>query len=224
LTFPIWHAIRDRPVTFFYMVHLMVIDNQGESFSLEDLRDGDRGEFSRLVEAYSPFVYRLGMKILNNSQDAEDILQETFIKAYRHLKDFDGRSKLSTWLYRIATNEALMLLRKKHLDTVSVEGPEDGGNENQKPIRIVDWCCLPEEELMSAESMSMLNMAVEKLSPNLRLVFVLRDIEGLSTRETSQVLDLSETAVKTRLSRARFQLREDLSAYFGDRLEEQIHE
>jgi RNA polymerase sigma-70 factor, ECF subfamily len=202
----------------------MVVDNQSESFSLDALRDGDRREFSRFVEAYSPFVYRLGMKILNNSQDAEDILQETFTKAYRHIKDFDGRSKLSTWLYRVATNEALMLLRKKHLDTVSVEGPEDGGNENQKPIRIVDWCCLPEEELMSVESMNMLNKAVEKLSSNLRLVFVLRDIEGLSTRETSQVLDLSETAVKTRLSRARFQLREDLSAYFGDRLEEQIHE
>jgi RNA polymerase sigma-70 factor, ECF subfamily len=224
LTFQTWHAIRDRPVTFTFKVHLMVVDNQSETFSLDALRDGDRREFSRFVEAFSPFVYRLGMKILNNSQDAEDILQETFIKAYRHLKDFDGRSKLSTWLYRIATNEALMLLRKKHPDTVSIEGPQDDDNENQKPIRIVDWCCLPEEELMSAESMSVLDQAVERLSTNLRLVFVLRDIEGLSTRETAQVLDLSEAAVKTRLSRARFQLREDLSAYFSDRLEEQIYD
>ncbi|MBE0408382.1 MAG: sigma-70 family RNA polymerase sigma factor [Anaerolineales bacterium] len=201
----------------------MVKHKQNDSFSLESLRNGDRGEFSRMVESFSPFIYRLGMKILNNQQDAEDILQETFIKAFRHIKDFDGRSKLSTWLYRIATNEALMLLRKKYPDTISVNGSDDDVEENQKPINLVDWCCLPEEELMSAESMNVLNRSVGRLSTNLRLVFILRDIEGLSTRETAQVLDLSEAAVKTRLSRARFQLREDLSAYFSDRLEEQLY-
>lgn len=202
----------------------MVKDSQSDSFSLKALRNGDRGEFSRLVETYSPFIYRLGMKILDNEQDAEDVLQETFIKAYRNLKNFDGRSKISTWLYRIATNEALMLLRKKHPETISVEGTQDDTKGNAKPIHVVDWCCLPEEELVSGESMDMLKTAVERLTTNLRLVFVLRDIEGLSTRETAEVLDLSEAAVKTRLSRARLQLREHLSAYYADRLEEHYYE
>lgn len=195
-----------------------------DGFSLEALRNGDREQFSRLVEAYSPLIYRLGVKILTNPQDAEDVLQETFIKAYRSLKNFDGRSKLSTWLYRIATNEALMLLRKKRPETVAIEDTQDDPDGNRKPIHIVDWCCLPEEELVSGESLKMLKKAAENLTASLRLVFVLRDIEGMSTRETAEVLDISEAAVKTRLSRARLQLREDLSAYYADRLEEQNYE
>jgi len=202
----------------------MVNDRHNDNLSLNALRNGDRAEFSKLVEVYSPFIYRLGMKILDNPQDAEDILQETFIKTYRYLKDFDGRSKLSTWLYRIATNEALMLLRKKRPETISVDEAHDNLDENRKPIHIVDWCCLPEKELMSGENMEMLNRAVDKLSTNLRLVFLLRDIEGLSTRETAEVLEISESAVKTRLSRARLYLREELSAYYADRLEEYKYE
>jgi RNA polymerase sigma-70 factor (ECF subfamily) len=93
------------------------------SFSLEALRKGDRAEFARLVEAYSPLIYRLGVKMLGDEQDAEDMLQETFIKAYRHLATFDGRSSPSTWLYRIAANEALMVLRRKRPETVSFDEP-----------------------------------------------------------------------------------------------------
>ena len=84
----------------------MIRDTDQNSFSLEAIRNGDRVEFARLVEMYSPMIYHLGLKMLNNPQDAEDILQETFIKAYRHIGNFDGRSRVSTWLYRIATNEA----------------------------------------------------------------------------------------------------------------------
>ncbi len=87
---------------------------EAEGFSLEALQAGDPEEFSRLVDAYSSKIYRLAIKMLNQQQDAEDVLQETFLKAYRGLKSFDGRSKLSTWLFRIATNEALMILRRKH--------------------------------------------------------------------------------------------------------------
>jgi RNA polymerase sigma-70 factor, ECF subfamily len=193
-------------------------DTPPEPFSLEALRQGDRGEFARLVETYSPMMYRLGVKMLDNPQDVEDMLQETFLKAYRHLRDFDGRSSLSTWLYRIATNEALMALRRKRPDMISFDEPLAGEAEPQEPMQIVDWCCMPEEELMSAEGRAYLDKAIESLPASLRVVFLLRDIEGLSTRETAEVLNLSEMAVKTRLSRARLQLRESLSTYYGERL------
>jgi RNA polymerase sigma-70 factor (ECF subfamily) len=189
-----------------------------EDFSLEALRAGDRAEFARLVEAYYEMIYRLAIKMLNNPQDAEDILQETFIKAYRNLKYFDGRSNLSTWLYRIATNEALMFLRKRKPDSVSIDETIDTGEGEHRPVHIVDWGNLPEEELMSEEAQVYLDQAVDNLPPSLRVVFVLRDIQGLSTRETGQVLDLSEVAVKTRLSRARLRLREELSTYYGERV------
>ena len=197
----------------------MINGKDQQTFSLEALRDGDRVEFARLVEEYSPMIYLLGLKMLNNPQDAEDILQETFIKAYKHIDKFDGRSSVSTWLYRIAINEALMSLRKKRPDTVSFDVPSIFETEPQEPLQIVDWCCLPEEEFLSAESRIRLDEAAERLPDSLRVVFVLRDIEGLSTRETAEVLDISEMAVKTRLSRARLRLREDLSTYFGKLVE-----
>ena len=190
-------------------------DGHSEPFSLTALRGGDRVEFARLVETYSPLIYRLGLKMLGTPQDAEDMLQETFIKAYRHLDSFDGRASLSTWLYRIATNEALMVLRRKRPDTISVEQPDEDDNEQQAPLQIADWCCIPEEELLSTEGRAHLDQAVANLPTNLRVVFLLRDLDGLSTRETAGVLNLSEEAVKTRLSRARLQLREKLSSYFG---------
>jgi RNA polymerase sigma-70 factor (ECF subfamily) len=193
----------------------MINDKDQAADSLNALREGDRAEFARLVEQYSPMIYRLGLKMLNNPQDAEDILQETFIKAYKHINKFDGRSSVSTWLYRIATNEALMSLRKKRPDTVSFDVPSIYESEPQEPLQIIDWCCMPEEEYLTAESRLRLDQAAERLPESLRIVFVLRDIEGLSTRETAEVLNISETAVKTRLSRARLRLREDLSVYYG---------
>jgi RNA polymerase sigma-70 factor (ECF subfamily) len=195
-------------------------ERAADPFSLEALRGGDRAEFARVVEAYSPMIYRLGLKMLGNQQDAEDMLQETFIKAYRHVEDFDGRSSLSTWIYRIATNEALMALRRKRPDILSFDAPPAGDTEPQESLQIVDWCCLPEEEMMSSEGRAYLDQAVESLPHGLKVVFLLRDIEGLSTRETAEVLNLSEMAVKTRLSRARLRLREDLSNYYRERLSE----
>jgi RNA polymerase sigma-70 factor, ECF subfamily len=189
-----------------------------EDFSLQDLKAGDRAEFARLVEAYSNHIYRLGLKMLNNPQDAEDILQETFIKAFKHIKGFDGRSRISTWLYRIATNEALMLLRRRRPDTVSIHENVDAQEGESEPVQIVDWCCLPESELLSSEGRSKLDQAVDNLPHNLRVVFLLRDIEGLSTKETADVLNMTETAVKTRLSRARLRLREELSSYYKESL------
>lgn len=196
------------------------LETQDTSLSLDAIKAGDRAEFARMVDLYSNQIYRMALKMLNDPQDAEDVLQETFIKALRSISNFEGRASLSTWLYRIAVNEALMILRKRRQDTVSIdEQPEDEEGERE-PIQIVDWCCLPEHELMGGESRKFLDQSVQRLSPALRSVFVLRDVEGLSVRDTAEALGISEAAVKTRLLRARLRLREDLSAYFGDRMAE----
>jgi RNA polymerase sigma-70 factor (ECF subfamily) len=187
-----------------------------EDFSIEALQQGDKHEFARLVETYSGLVFRLAYKMMENEQDAEDILQETFLKAYRGIQSFDGRSKISSWLYRIAVNESLMILRKKRQPVFSIDEASDPSDESTEPQQIADWCCLPEEELMSDEARTHLDHAVEELPPSLKIVFILRDLEGLSTAETGEVLNLSETAVKTRLSRARLRLREKLTGYFKE--------
>ncbi|MEA2007587.1 MAG: sigma-70 family RNA polymerase sigma factor [Chloroflexota bacterium] len=190
-----------------------------ENFSIDKLRNGDRAEFARVVDAYSKMIYRLGLKMLHNPQDAEDILQETFIKAYKNFKDFKGNSKVSTWLYSIASNEALMLLRKrKKLKFSLATTLSNSENENQEISSSIDWCCLPEKELMSAEAVDYLDQAVDQLSEANRAVFLLRDVEDLSTFETAEVLGISESAVKTRLSRGRLHLRELLSEYYGQKL------
>jgi RNA polymerase sigma-70 factor (ECF subfamily) len=199
----------------------MVEIDAGTGISLEALQAGDRVEFARLVDAYSTQIYRLALKMLADEQDAEDVLQNTFMKALQSIKKFEGRSSLSTWLYRIAVNEALMALRR-HKPTVSVAMDyEDDENEIQHPTQFTDWCCLPEKDLLSAEAKKHLDKAIQRLPEKLRVVFLLRDVEGLSIRETSEALDLTETAIKTRLLRARLNLREQLSSYYGERLQEE---
>ncbi|MFZ5821122.1 MAG: RNA polymerase sigma factor [Chloroflexota bacterium] len=199
----------------------MTETNASQELSLQALQAGDRAEFARLVDLYSTQIYRLALKMLGDSQDAEDVLQTTFLKALQSIGSFEGRSSLSTWLYRIAVNEALMLLRR-HKPTVPVamdyESDED---EFEHPAQLTDWCCLPEGELLSAESKQRLDLAVRRLPEKLRVVFLLRDVEGLSIKETGEALGLTETAVKTRLLRARLNLREQLSAYYGERLKEE---
>ena len=194
---------------------------QSDELSLEALRSGDRAEFARLVDQFSGPIYRLGLKITDHTQDAEDVLQETFLKAYRALSGFEGRSSLATWLYRIAVNEALMLVRRRQPDSVSLEADVEGEDGQQEPMQIVDFCCLPESELLTAEARQFLDNAIQNLPDSLKVVFLLRDIEGLSIRDTMEALDLSETAVKTRLLRARLNLREQLSSYYGERLKEE---
>jgi len=188
--------------------------------SLDALKSGDRDEFARLVDAYSGPIYRLAMKMLGDGQDAEDVLQNTFLNAFKHIRSFEGRSTLATWLYRIAANEALMMIRKQRPETTLTDTSlEDDEGEDYSPVQFVDWCCLPEDELLSSEARSRLDRAIQRLPERLRIVFILRDLEGLSIEETSQALDLSQTAVKTRLLRARLKLREQLSSYYGERLQ-----
>jgi len=194
-----------------------------QTISLELLKAGDRTEFARLVEKTSNHIYHLAIKILRDPQDAEDVLQETYIKALRALPEFEGRSSLSTWLYRIAVNEALMLIRKRRVNLVPVEEDPDE-DEPAAGMVITDWCCLPESELLSAESRKRMDIAVDALPETLKVVFTLRDIEGLSIRETAEILGLTETAVKTRLLRARLRLRNELSSYFYEQMTEKPSE
>jgi RNA polymerase sigma-70 factor (ECF subfamily) len=183
--------------------------------SLEALIAGDRAEFARMVDLYSNPIYRLGLRMLGNPQDAEDILQNTFLNALTHLPTFEGRSSLSTWLYRIAANEALMQLRRKKPEVNLEDTKTDQHAEDLKPTQFVDWSALPEEQLLSGEGEKVLDQAIQNLPESLRIVFLLRDIEELSIRETAEALSLTETNVMTRLLRARMFLREQLSAYYG---------
>ena len=186
--------------------------------SLEALIAGDRAEFAHMMDAYSSPIYRLGLRMLGSPQDAEDILQNTFLNALMHLREFEGRSSLSTWLYRIAANEALMLLRKKKPEVNLEDAEAEETDGDLKPTQFVDWSGLPEDELLSGEGKTILDQAIQRLPEPLRIVFLLRDVEGLSIKETAEALDLTETNVKTRLLRARLSLREQLSAYYRERM------
>jgi RNA polymerase sigma-70 factor (ECF subfamily) len=191
---------------------------QQPAISLDALKNGDRSEFARLVDMYSTVIYRVGFKMLGSEQDAEDVLQETFYKAFRSIREFEERSSLSTWLYRIAMNESLMVLRKRKSNTLPIEVESDESDGDKAPIEIVDWCCLPESELLDGEARMFMESAIKTLTPALRAVFLLRDIEGLSVRETADALRISESSVKTRLLRARLKLREELSIYYRERM------
>jgi len=195
-----------------------MIDQAEQPLSLEALRAGDRAEFARMVETYYTPIYRLALKMLAHEQDAEDVLQNTFLKALQHIGAFEGRSSLSTWLYRIAANEALMLLRRKRPELSIDESADETDDTLPLPEQFTDWCCLPEKEFVTTEAKKQLDRAIQELPEKLRIVFLLRDIEGLSIKETGEALNLTETAVKTRLLRARLALREHLSAYFTERL------
>ncbi len=193
-----------------------------ENIDLEALRKKDKHAFAMLVDQNSNHIYRLALKMTGSEQDAEDVMQETFIKAFNHIDSFEGRSKLSTWLYRIATNEALMLLRKRKYGVTNIDEGVETDDGDIMPVQIVDWCCLPERELMSEETRKILKQAAMRLSDSNRAAFLLRDVEGLSTQEAAESLGISESALKVRLMRARMQLREELSGYFANRLAKEV--
>jgi RNA polymerase sigma-70 factor (ECF subfamily) len=175
---------------------------------------GDATAFSELVEHYERRVFRMAKQITQNDDDAEDVLQETFLKAYTHLADFQRNSKFYTWLVRIAVNEALMKLRKRRSDrTVPLDEPIDTG-EDEVIREIAVWADNPEETYSREELGEILDQAVQSLKPAYRTVFILRDIEEMSIEETAETLDLSISAVKSRLLRARLQLREKLTRLF----------
>jgi RNA polymerase sigma-70 factor (ECF subfamily) len=178
---------------------------------------GDAAAFSELVQHYDRRVFRMAKQITQNDDDAEDVLQETFLKAYTHLDDFQGNSKFYTWVVRIAVNEALMKLRKRRSDrTVPLDDPIDTG-EDEVVREIAVWDQNPEDTYSREELGAILDEAVQSLKPAYRTVFILRDIEEMSIEETAAALDLSISAVKSRLLRARLQLREKLTRLFKNK-------
>src|SRR5467141_2122331 len=180
-------------------------------------RAGDVTAFEELVRRYDRNVFRIAQHITQNREDAEDVVQEAFYKAYGNLAKFQEQSKFYTWLVRIAVNEALMKLRRRRPErTVSLD--EDIKTEDDSlPREIADWSPNPEQLYNQSELREILDKTIQGLPPGFRTVFVLRDVEGLSTEETADALDLSIPAVKSRLLRARLQLRERLSRYFQKR-------
>ena len=154
--------------------------------------DDDRA-FGELIERYETKVYSLALKMLRNPEDAEDVLQDTFLRAYRGIKSFQGHSTFSTWVYRITANSALMKLRKKKLPTVSI----DDADEREVPINIADWAPGPVEQLLNEETRQAMSEAIDALPAEFRQVFVLRDVEGLSNADVAEILDLSVAAVKS---------------------------
>jgi len=184
---------------------------------VESSRSGDVSAFEELVRRYDRKLYRIAQGITHNNEDAEEVVQTAFLKAYQNLDRFQGNARFSTWLVRIAMNESFMKLRKqvsKKEQSLDTQNGFHADGNNHSQLDLTDWATNPESLYSAAELRRILGTCLQKLQPTLRVVFLLRDIEGHSIGETSGILNLTDTAVKTRLSRARLQLREELTRYF----------
>lgn len=189
------------------------IAREDEHLLVTAAKGGDQTAFEELVNRYEKKIFRLTMNITRNNEDAEDAMQDAFMKAYSHLSTFEEGSRFYTWLVRIAANEALMRLRKRRPNQFSLDEPIEG-DEEVIPREIEDWGPSPEQRYAQSEMREILNNVIDQLSPDFRVVFVLRDIEGLSTEETASTVGISVAAVKSRLLRARLRLRQKLDRYF----------
>ena len=184
---------------------------------IERILAGERELFEILVRRHSRKLYRVALAVLRNEGDAEDVVQDAFLKAYGNLAQFQEQSKFYTWLVRIAVNEALMKLRRRRPERMVSLDEEVKTEDDSLPREVADWSPNPEQMYNQAELREILTRTIQGLPPGFRTVFVLRDVEGLSTEETAQALELSIPAVKSRLLRARLQLRERLSRFFQKR-------
>jgi RNA polymerase sigma-70 factor (ECF subfamily) len=177
-------------------------------------KNGDYAAFEEIVKRYDRKLFRIAQYLMHNREDAEDAVQEAFVKAFQHLDQFREDAKFSTWLTRIAMNQSLMMLRKRR-SSKEVSLDEDFQSDDGKlPIEIADWAPNPEDLYQATQLREILRKTLQKLGSGLRIVFVLRDIEGFSLEQTAEALGLSVVAVKARTFRARLQLRERLSRYF----------
>ncbi|MEL6822612.1 MAG: sigma-70 family RNA polymerase sigma factor [Calditrichota bacterium] len=201
------------------MIKEAVLDKNNILQLVELTKQGDEQAFTELVTIYSDRVYNLALRILRKQDDAADILQETFIKVYEKINTFDGRADFFTWVYRIATNLALMKLRKEKRTVVTDKDLEEHFDRPDS-VEIQKWRDSPMERMLSEEFRQHLDKAVDSLSEIYRSVFVLRDLEGMSIKETSKILNITETNVKVRLKRARMFLREKLAGYMSELVKE----
>jgi RNA polymerase sigma-70 factor (ECF subfamily) len=192
-----------------------VIGDTGTELELvRAAQKGDVGAFEQLIKKYDRNVFRIAQHITQNREDAEDVVQDAFLKAYQKLDQFQGNSKFYTWIVRIAVNEALMKLRKRKSDKLVSMDEDVETDEGTITREFADWSPNPEQQYNQAELNDILSRTIQGLPASFRTVFVLRDVEGLSTEETAEMLGLSVPAVKSRLLRARLQLRERLSRHF----------
>ena len=189
------------------------VAREDEHLLVSAAKKGDAAAFEQLVSRYERKIFRLTMNITRNREDAEDAMQDAFLKSYTHLDSFQGDSRFYTWLVRIAANEALMRLRKRRPNQVSLDEPVQG-DDDLMPRELEDWAPNPEQQYSQTEMHKILDEVIEKLDPDFRVVFVLRDVEELSTEETANALGISVPAVKSRLLRGRLKLRQHLNRYF----------
>ncbi len=174
---------------------------------------GGMDAFEELVNRYERKIFRLGLNITQNREDAEDVMQEAFLKSFQNLDQFQGNSRFYTWLVRIAVNEALMKLRKRRPNQISLDEPV-AGDDDSVFREVEDWGPSPEQRFAQTELNEILSTVTGELDAIFRVVFLLRDVEGISTEETAQILGISVAAVKSRLLRARLKLRQNLNKYF----------
>jgi RNA polymerase sigma-70 factor (ECF subfamily) len=178
------------------------------------VRAGDVSAYDTLVRKYERQIFRIAQHITQNREDAEDVMQDAFLKAYQKLDQFQGNSKFYTWLVRIAVNESLMRLRKRRTGKMVSIDEDLETEEGTVPRDLADWAPDPEQNYTQSELGQILEKTIKGLPPGFKVVFELRDVQGLSTEDTAEALGLSIPAVKSRLLRARLQLRERLSRYF----------
>ena len=190
-----------------------------ESDLVARAKAGDSDAFTELVKRYERRIFRLAKHITQNEEDAEDVLQDAFLKAYQHIGGFQEQSKFYTWLVRIAVNEALMKLRKRKSGKIySLDEAVDTGEETvTREIAVWDN---PEQRYSQEELRGILQQSIDGLAPIFRTVFVLRDVDELSTEETASALGISVPAVKSRLLRARLQLRDKLTRFFKRKVDD----
>jgi RNA polymerase sigma-70 factor (ECF subfamily) len=191
-----------------------VSDASDELSLVQAAKAGNIDAFEQLVRRYDRNVFRIAQHITQNHEDAEDVVQDAFLKAFQNLKSFQEQSKFYTWLVRIAVNEALMKLRRRRTGKMVSLDEDIQTEDDSVPREVADWAPNPEQLYNQAELHEILDKTIQGLPPGFRTVFVLRDVEGLSTEETAEALDLSIPAVKSRLLRARLQLRNRLTKYF----------
>jgi RNA polymerase sigma-70 factor (ECF subfamily) len=197
------------------------LDTEADEVLVERARHKDVTAFETLVSRYEDKLYRLAMRFVRNETDAQEILQEAFLSAWKNLPKFEGRAQFGSWMYRVTVNAALMLLRSRNrhpeigVDELEPTALSEAvGQASQATGAQSDWSQRPDNQFQSEELKKHIQQAVDTLPAGLRTVFLLRDVDELSTEDTAEVLGLSVPAVKTRLHRARLSLREAIGRYF----------
>jgi RNA polymerase sigma-70 factor (ECF subfamily) len=191
--------------------------NDEDRALIQAINSGQSELFSKLVHKYGKMIYNFGMKLCGDTQDAEDMVQDTFLNVFRYLKDFRFESKFRNWLYRIATSTCIKKRRKSKFAPERELSLDEflAKEETEIPRDLPQWAAQPLESILNEELASTIRTAILNLPEKYRMVLILRDVEGFSTSETGQILNLTEANIKVRLHRARLFLREELKGYFN---------